>query len=132
MPIFVYLTATLLFIILILPCQAGIIDRYNQDFPTTRFEPDGTLYGNEYFGNAVDLLTYGGSSCFKQGCRILSNPYSSNNNNNNTNTNINSKIILNITTNKNIESCFDNNNTTILLTKLQNKIVFTMQSNVMR
>ena len=107
MPIFVYLTATLLFIILILPCQAGIIDRYNQDFPTTRFEPDGTLYGNEYFGNAVDLLTYGGSSCFKQGCRILSNPYSSNNNNNNTNTNINSKIILNITTNKNIESCFD-------------------------
>ena len=55
MPIFVYLTATLLyyycFIILILPCQAGIIDRYNQDFPTTRFEPDGTLYGNEYFGN---------------------------------------------------------------------------------
>ena len=28
--------------------------------------------------------------------------------------------------------CFDNNNTTILLTKVQNKIVFTMQSNVMR
>ena len=41
----------------VVTCQAVILDRYDQQFPTTRFTADGVLNGNEYFGNAVDLYS---------------------------------------------------------------------------
>lgn len=95
------------FTFVVVNCQAVILDRYDQRFATTRFTADGVLNGNEYFGNAVDLYTYGGSSCFTQGCRILTSPYSgdSSNNNSNTNTARLQKRKLNLTYD-NIETCF--------------------------
>merc|ERR1712023_62720 len=87
----------------VVTCQAVIVDRYDQQFVTTRFTADGDLNGNENFGNAIDLYTYGGSSCFTQGCRILTSPYSSNNND--TNTARLQKRKLNLSYD-NIETCF--------------------------
>ena len=57
----------------IVACHAGprIRDGFEQGFPVTHFEPSGALDGNELFGNSVDVFAFGGSDCFKQGCRII-------------------------------------------------------------
>ena len=57
----------------IVACHAGprIRDGFEQGFSVTHFEPSGALHGNELFGNSVDVYAFGGSGCFKQGCRIM-------------------------------------------------------------
>merc|ERR1712023_226975 len=91
----------------VVTCQAVIVDRYDQQFVTTRFTADGDLNGNENFGNAIDLYTYGGSSCFTQGCRILTSPYNSSSSSSSSSNNVVrlGKKTINLT-HDNIETCF--------------------------
>ena len=58
----------------IVACHAGprIRDGFEQGFSVAHFEPSGALHGNELFGTSVDVYAFGGSGCFKQGCRIVS------------------------------------------------------------